>query len=395
LDLVIAAGGNEYSGTDEAMKQRAYLNDGTGNFQRMDFEGVFMTASCVLPTDFNQDGLVDLFFGARAVPWKYGVTPKSVLLQNLGDDRFEDVTEKIGGGLQNVGLVKNGAWSDIDNDGDDDLVLAVEWEPITLFLNDDGTFEKKPINDLTGWWNFVLPHDFDGDGDIDLLAGNVGKNAKLKPTSEHPIRLYINDFDDNDQAEQILTYYSDGTERPFANFEELTSQLSVLKKKFLLAKDFANASLVDLFGEEKLKEALIREANTFQSMYFENTGDLQYVAHDLPDELQFSTLNTASLFDLDQNGKMEVVLGGNFYQSTIQLGRFDASYGHVLSFSNDGSMKVYPLGNIPVKNEVRRIEPVKSGNDTFFIFAKNNEAVQVLKPVLREKISLRQNENYN
>ncbi|MFN0037776.1 MAG: VCBS repeat-containing protein, partial [Saprospiraceae bacterium] len=324
LDLVVAAGGNEWRGTDEAMKQRAYLNDGKGNFQRMDFPGLYMTAACVLPCDFNNDGLVDFFFGARALPWNHGLTPSSALMLNKGNGQFEDVAEKIGGGMQQAGMVKNGAWADMDGDGDDDLLLAIEWEPLTVFLNNltpspngEGrgvAFQKTPINDLSGWWNFALPHDFDGDGDLDILAGNLGQNSKLKPTREQPVRMHISDFDNNGQVEPILTYFVKGQEIPFSNHAEIMKQLPSLKKKFLYAKDFAKASVPEIFGKDKLAKSVLREANTFSSMYFENTGGLNFKAHPLPDELQFSTLNAYALADLDGDGKNEIVLGGNFYE---------------------------------------------------------------------------------
>ncbi len=384
LDLVIAAGGNEFWGEQEAMKQRGFLNDGQGNFERMVFPDMFMTASCVLPADFNNDGLVDFFFGARALPWNFGITPNSVLLQNNGKGGFENVTEKIGGGMNEVGLVKNGVWADIDGDGDSDLLLAVEWEPITMFLNDDGHFEKTTVNNLSGWWNFVLPHDFDGDGDMDILAGNLGGNSRLKPTPAEPVRLYVNDFDDNDQVEPILTYYLDGREIPFANYSELTKQLVHLKKKYLYARDFAAASMEDLFGKEKLGNAVVREANTFHSMYFENTGNMKFKSHPLPDRLQFSTLNAAQLADVNNDGKMEILLGGNFYDSNIAMGRYDAGGGHVLSISKNGQMEVYPLGDVKVKEQVRRIEPVKIGDDIYFIFGKNDADTQVILPIFQK-----------
>ena len=144
-----------------------------------------------------------------------------------------------------------------------------------------------------------------------------------------------------------------------------------MKKKYLKSKDFANATISEIFGKQKLEEAVVREANTLQSMYFENTGGMKFVAHDLPDALQLSTVQAASLFDLDNDGKEEVLLGGNFYQCNTQLGRYDASYGHVLRIGSKGMMEVYPLGNVAVKNEVRRIGQVKSGTETIFIFAKN------------------------
>jgi hypothetical protein len=386
-DLVVAAGGNEFRDTSEAMKQRFYLNDGHGNFQRKDFKGVYMTASCVLPADFNGDGLVDFFLGARSLPWNYGLTPPSVLLLNKGNGDFEDVTLKMAKGLRDVGLVKNGTWTDFDGDGDHDLLLAVEWEPLIVFLNNGGHFEKKTLETGRGWWNFVLTHDFDGDGDVDILAGNLGENAKFKPTPEQPVRLYVNDFDDNGQIEQILTYYVKGREIPFANHAEITKQLPILKKKYLYAKDFAKASVAELVGKDKLAKSVLRTADNFKSTYFENTGNLAFRAHRLPDVLQFSTLNAAALADLDGDGKQEVILGGNFYECNIEMGRYDANYGNVLRIGRDGKMEVFPLGDLIVKGQVRRIEPLTINGKQHFVFARNNMEAVVLKsenaPALR------------
>jgi len=209
LDLAIASGGNEYRGTAEAMTQRVFMNDGKGNFTKVTMPEVYMTASCVLPADMNGDGLIDLFFGARAEPWNYGKTPKSYLMLNQGNGKFKNATNEIAPELQNVGLVKGGSWTDIDGDGKPDLILAMEWDAIQIFKNENGKLKKEPLNGMKGWWNFVLPHDFDGDGDIDILAGNLGENSKFKPTNEEPVKLYVNDFDDNKQIEQILTSFTD------------------------------------------------------------------------------------------------------------------------------------------------------------------------------------------
>ena len=389
LDLAIAAGGNEYRDQDEAMKQRWYQNDGKGNFQRIDLKGIFMTASCVLPVDFNGDGLTDLFYGGRAVPWKYGLTPNSYLLQNKGNGNFEDVTQAAAPGLQDIGLVKNGAWNDIDGDGDQDLQLAVEWEALTVFLNQGGNFEKKTLETGKGWWNFVLTHDFDGDGDQDILAGNLGENAKFKPSSDEPVRLYVNDFDDNGQTETILTYFLKGREIPFANHAEMMKQLPMLKKKYLLSKEFAKATVAELVGKEKLAKAVIRTADNFKSTYFENTGNLNFKAHVLPDELQFSTLNAAALADLDGDGRQEVLLGGNFYECNIEMGRYDAGDGNVLSIGKEGQMAVYSLGDVQVKGQVRRIEALKAGGRTVYVFARNNMKAVVLEPEKAPRLSHR------
>lgn len=380
LDLAVASGGNEYRDQNEPMHQHIYLNDGHGNMTRKDLDGIFMTASCVLAADFNHDGLIDLFYGARAVPWNYGVTPRSALLLNRGNGNFEDVAEKIGGGLAEAGLIKSGTWCDIDQDGDPDLLLAIEWEPPTLFVNNNGTFQKKVLNNMTGWWNFLLPYDFDGDGDIDILAGNLGENNKFHPTPDQPVRMYVNDFDDNQQIEQILTYYVKGKEIPFANYAEITKQLPIIKKKYLLAKNFSKASLQDLFGKEKLEKAIHREANTFESMYFENTGNLSFKAHQLPDVLQYSPIKAASIADLDGDGQPEILLGGNFYESNIEMGRYDANYGNVLKIGKDGKMDVFPLGDLRLRGQVRRIAQVKRQGKTAFIFARNDDKALVIKP---------------
>ncbi len=379
LDLVIASGGNEWRARDEAMKQRYYLNDGKGNLERRDFPGAFATASCVRPCDFNKDGLVDFFIGARAQPWNYGLTPSSYLFQNKGDGTFESVAEKIGGGLQHAGLVKNAAWADLDADGDQDLLLAMEWEPLTVFLNNGSNFIKKQLNDQSGWWNFALPCDFDGDGDLDILAGNLGQNSRFHPTPSEPVRMYVADFDNNGQLDQILTYYLKNKELPFATFEELTKTIPGLKKKFLYAKDFAKANLPEIFGKDQLSKSVKREANTFESIYFENMGGMQFKAHPLPDQLQFSTLNSCALHDIDGDGRMEAILGGNFYECNIEMGRYDANFGNVLRIGKNGDLQVYPLGDLRITGQVRRIEPIKIGKKTAFVFARNNESCVLIQ----------------
>lgn len=387
LDLVVASGGNEFWGKHEALLQRVYVNDGKGNFtvEKTMFGETYMTASCVLPTDFNQDGLTDFFFGGRAVPWNYGKTPRSYLFENKGNGKFIDVTTKYSEGLSQTGMVKNGRWYDMDEDGDQDLVLAVEWHPVQIYLNENNHFTKLEIGEWKGWWNFVLPYDFDGDGDVDILAGNTGKNTKLKPDFDHPIRLYVNDFDENEQIEQILTYYLGGREIPFATYEELTKQLPNLKKKFLYAKDFSEATLDDLVGSEKLADSEVLEVNTLQSVYFENTGNkFEYKKHDLPDELQFSTLNTALIYDVHNDGSKEILIGENFYGNNVEMGRSDAGFGHILTIMEGTQFSISSIGSIAIKGQVMSIKLLNSANGPFILFAKNNDSLQIISPQLNQ-----------
>lgn len=377
LDLVIASGGNEYKLGSKELVQRAYLNDGRGGFERADlFPGALLTASCVIPMDVDGDGWQDLFFGARAVPWQYGLPPKSFLYRNKGDGTFEEVIADIAPDLQKVGMVKNGAWADIDGDGDGDLILAVEWEAVQLFINDNGQLKRRSIGDAKGWWNVVFPHDMDGDGDLDILAGNFGKNSRLQPTTEEPLRCYVDDFDDNSQIEQVLTYYLQGKEIPFANYAELTKQMVSLKKRYLYAKDMAGASPAEIFGKEKLEQALVHEVNTLQSVYFENKGiDKEFVMHNLPNKAQFSTVNAVIPVNTEDAG---LILAGNFLGANIEMGWYDANYGMLLRRQEDGTLSTNGLGECRVKGQVRRVRRINIQGRDCIIFAKNNEKVQVL-----------------
>jgi len=377
LDLIVASGGNEFRGEHEALKQRAYLNDGKGNFERKDlFQNVFLTASCVLPADFNGDGNLDFFFGARAVPWNYGTPPTSYLFVNKGDGTF--ASEELKG----AGMVKDGTWCDLDADGDLDLVLAAEWQSILIFKNENGQLNKTELNDASGWWNTIISGDFDGDGDLDLMAGNAGLNTKLKPSKTQPIKMFVNDFDENDQIEQILTYHVEGREIPFATYAELTKQLVQLKKKFLYSRDFAAASLEDLFGKEKLASAKVYEVNTFKSVFFENQGDGEsFIMHPLPDEAQFSTLNAIAPMKEDKR----FLLGGNSAQANIEMGWYDASYGQVLEIGKDEKMSIHPIQS-SIQGEVRRIEAINIQGETHYVIARNDEQLIVLRSFTDSKL---------
>ena len=386
LDLVVASGGNEYSGTSDYLKQRAYINDGTGEFERQDlFKGVYMTAACVLPADVNNDGYIDLFFGGRAVPKNYGKIPESYLFINKKNGEFDEVTDQYHDQLKKIGLVKDGNWADIDQDGDPDLILAVEWEPVKIFINNLDSFSLTNAGDQQGWWNFVLPFDFDQDGDLDIVAGNVGKNSRLKPNTDQPLRMYVEDFDGNGQIEQILTYFLGGREIPFASYAELTGQMVSLKKKYLYASDLAQASVEDLFGKEKLRNARIFEANNLASGIFENTGaGSNFTFRPLPDPVQWSTLEAGVVHDFGPKHGKQILLGGNFYDCNIEMGRYDANFGNLVGFKN-GNFELYPFGDLTIKGQVRRIEAIEIAGVTHFIMAKNNAELQIIQPMASEK----------
>ncbi len=380
-DLIVASGGNEFYGDDTMLTPRVYLNNGKGVFYKREnaFDSLFVNASCVKPFDFNGDGNMDLFVGGRSVPWKYGQIPKSYLLQNDGTGKFKDVTDKYAKGLSDIGFVTSALWYDINKDGYKDLILTLEWGGIVAFINHHGVFTKKILTDKKGWWNFVLPVDLNNDGNIDLVAGNLGLNSRLKASEKEPVRLYYNDFDDNGNKEQVLTYYLDGKEIEFASIGELEKQMPIIKKRFLYAKDFAKASLNDIFTKEKLESADTLTANYFSNAILLNDGKLNFSVHPLPWQAQLSTYKTAVVVDANGDNLPDILIAGNYYENNIQMGRNDADYGTILINKGSGKFDAEPLNGLQIKGQVRHISEINIGNKKAFILARNNDSTMIIQ----------------
>jgi hypothetical protein len=381
-DLVIATGGNEYYGNDEHLLPRVYLNDGKAHFTRLKnaFSDLYETFSCVVPYDFNGDGYVDLFLGGRTIPWQYGEIPRSYLLQNDGTGEFIDVTDKYAKDLSKIGMVTNAVWCDLDKDGDKDLIVSCEWGGITAFINNKGTFTKKQLTDKNGWWNFILPVDIDNDGDTDLIAGNLGWNSRLKASAQEPVRMYYNDFDDNGTKEQVLTYYLNGKEIPFANKDELQRQMPGLKKKFLYAEDFAKAKIDEIFSPKKLKEARLFTADYFANAILINDGKMNFTVKAMPWEAQLSPYRDAAVVDANGDNLPDILLGGNYYDNNIQMGRYDADFGTLLVNKGNGNFVCENLNGLAIKGQVRHIRKIdvtKKGEA--YILARNSDSTMVIQ----------------
>ncbi len=382
MDLLVASGGNEFFGNSEMLLPRIYLNDGKGNFARKKdaFEAnTQLTASCIKPYDFNGDGFIDLFIGSRAIPWEYSKTPTSYLLQNDGTGKFLNVTNKYNADLAKIGLVTNAAWTDLDKDGKKDLVVSLEWGGIVAFKNNKTSFEKKIISDKLGWWNFVFPLDVNGDGNEDLIAGNLGENNRFYANEENPVNLYYNDFDDNGKKEQFLTYFLLGREIPFADKDELTKHLPSLKKKFLYAEDFAKSPLQDILGKDKITKAEKLRVNYFSNSFLINNGNWNFNVQAFPWQAQLSCYKTAAVINYTKDSLPNILLGGNFYQSNIRLGKYDADYGTILSNRGKNIFAAENIIDIIIKGEVKHILPITIKGEKAFILVKNNDPVQIIK----------------
>ncbi|HSC39295.1 MAG TPA: VCBS repeat-containing protein, partial [Chitinophagaceae bacterium] len=381
IDLVVASGGNEYYGHDEYLTPRVYLNDGRGHLERKEkaFDSLYMTASCVAPCDFNGDGYIDLFIGGRDVPWEYGQSPRSYLLQNDGTGKFTDVTAARAKELVYTGFVTQALWFDLDKDGDKDLLVCTEWGGIYAYINNKGSFTKKQLTDKKGWWNFILPCDINNDGQIDLIAGNLGLNSRLKASAKEPVRLYYNDFDGNGKKEQVLTYYMEGREIPFANKMELEKQMPILKKRFLYAGDFAKASLQEMFTVEKLDKADTLTADYFANAVLINKGNGQFETQALPWEAQLAPYRDAVVVDANGDNLPDILLVGNYYDNNIEMGRYDADYATILLNKGKGIFKAESLNGLQVKGQTRRIRPVTIDHKQAFVLARNNDSTMVIR----------------
>ncbi len=380
-DLVIASGGNEYYGNDEHLLPRVYLNDGKGNLIKKSdaFTNIYMTASCVLPYDVNGDGFMDLFIGGRSVPSNYGQIPTSYLLLNDGTGRFRDVTRQYAESLSGIGFVTGGLWYDIDKDGDKDLLLSLEWDGIVAFINHKNHFTKQYLTDKKGWWNCLLPVDIDNDGDVDLVAGNLGLNSRLQASYQQPVRMYYNDFDNNGTKEQLLTYYLNNKELVFANKEELQKQMPGLKKDFLYAEDFAKASLSDLFSKDKLHDSQIFTANYFSNAILINDGNMHFSMQAMPWQAQLSPFKTATVVDANNDDLPDILLFGNYDENNIEMGRYDADFGTLLINKGHHQFAAQSLNGLQVEGEVREMKSISVADKPAFILSRNNDSAMIIQ----------------
>jgi hypothetical protein len=383
MDLVVISGGNEYSGKSAYRKPRLYVNDGKGSFSKSTgMPEIFLTGSCVAVSDIDNDGDQDMFIGGRSIPWRYGIPADSYILVNDGHGGFSDETKAIAPGLANFGFVKDAIWIDIDNDKRKDLVIAAEWSPVRVFLQDAHhvKFAESAIeglNDSNGWWNVLLPFDMDNDGDTDIVAGNLGLNSKLKATTEQPVSMYVSDFDKNDSTDQIIAHYIQGKQYPFATRDELTKQMPFLKKRFLSYHKFAKSTLLDIFPEDLLETGKRYDAYQFQSVVFENVGS-KFILRPLPRAAQISTVNAITAGDFNGDGISDLVIAGNFYPVNVQLGRNDGSYGLLLEGTRSKKFVEVPatISGLSITGEVRHLMPVSVNGKIHYLAVRNNDKVE-------------------
>jgi enediyne biosynthesis protein E4 len=386
LDLIVASGGNQAKQGSPYLTTRLYINDGRANFSRIveGFPSISTNASCVRAGDFNGDGKVDVFIGSRSVPGNYGEVPSSYLLLNEGHGKFTNITASAAPDLQTLGMVTDARWADLDKDGRNELVAVGDWMAITIMKFDHGKLKKvTEIPHSTGWWNCVTVADIDEDGDLDVAAGNNGLNSRIRASTKHPAKLYINDFDKNGQKECVLTYFkADGKAYPYFLKGEIQMQIPQLKTKFLRFADYAGKTINEVFTEEQLQHASVLSVEQTQTTVFLNEGKGSFSIQPLPIHAQFAPVFSIIATDMNDDGIKDLFMAGNFFGLRPQDGRFDASYGTtLLGNGKQGFTFLQPSeSGLFIKGEARDVTAIKMKNgNSCIIVAMNNSPLYLFK----------------
>jgi len=389
-DLYVVSGGNEFWGDHDALQDRLYLNDGKGNFRRdaAALPRFSETGSCVAVGDWNGDGLPDLFVGRRVVAGKYGVAPRSYLLENDGTGHFRDVTLEKAPALAQAGMVTAATWIDYDHDGRLDLIVTGEWMPVRVFHQENGRLVDRTaqagLGGTEGWWNSVAAVDLNGDGRDDLVLGNLGLNSYLRASPAEPARLYVRDFGHNGASEPILTFYKHGVSYPLAGRDELVGLIPELRSRYPSYADFGASRIDDIFPAAELQRATLLEARVFASSVALNNGDGTFTLQPLPVEAQFAPVYAALAGDFDGDGRTDLLLAGNVYGVQPALGRYDASYGLLLSGRGDGRFTAVDMeqSHLVIDGEVRHLGLVRRANGgRLIVVARNDARLQILRPL--------------
>jgi hypothetical protein len=390
MDLYIAAGGYENPPNDLRYTDKLYINDGKGNFT-LDTTALprnLTSKSCVRAIDYDNDGDLDLFIAGRVDPWNYPKPVSCAIYRNDTKDgkvKFTDVTSAVAKPLLNIGMVSDAIWTDFDNDGWQDLVLAGEWMPVKFLKNDHGQFRDvtatSQIGNQIGWWNSIIAGDFDNDGKMDYIVSNLGENSFYKASDQYPVSVYAKDFYNQGIEQCLLTSFikdkQGGEKKEFVcdARDDVISQLPFLKKRFLTYKDFGVATFAQLFTPQELENAIKYSANNFKSVLIRNNGNGHFAMEPLPDMAQYSAINGMVTDDFDGDGNLDICMNTNDYGTVPSFGRYDALNGLILK--GDGKGKFTPLNSLQsgifIPGNGKALVKLRSSDGKYLIAASQNK----------------------
>lgn len=358
LDLYVVSGGCSFPTGSDNYQDRLYLNDGSGNFIKSEgsLPGITASGSSVIAGDYDRDGDLDLFVGGRIVPRAYPMPARSFILRNdtppisqgkLRRVAFTDVTDEIAPGLSGAGLVTAALWTDYDNDGWLDLITTGEFMPIRFYHNEKGLFrdmtESSGLRNSFGWWNSLAGGDFDEDGDIDYIAGNLGLNSQYQASPKEPLSIYASDYDKDGRIDPVMSYYIQGVNYIAHSRDDIIEQISAMQTRFKTYEAYSRVTFEETFLPSELSSAYVIKSNSFESSYIENLGGGKFAIRPLDTEVQFAPVYGMTIADYDQDGHLDVLLVGNSYATEVSTGRYDASIGVYLK--GDGHGGLFPIPN--------------------------------------------------
>jgi hypothetical protein len=407
LDLYIARGGYAEAAGSPSYQDRIYINDGKGNFK----EAVgalpqnFTSKLCVKAIDYNKDGKLDLFVSGRVEPWNYPKPVSSFILRNDSKDgviKFTDVTSTVAKDLNHIGLVCDAVFSDFDNDGWPDLILTGEWMPVTFLKNDHGIFKnvtpKTGISDKIGWWNTIAAGDFNHDGRIDYIVGNVGLNTFYKASDEYPVYITAKDFDNNGSYDAFPSLFlkdknGDLKEFPVNSRDDIIKQVIGMRVKFQNYKTYAVATMDSVITPEMRNGAIRLKANTLESCFLRNDGNGKFTMQPLPIEAQTSQLDGMVVDDFDGDGNLDVAISGNDFGTEVMTGRYDAFNGLLLKGDGAGNFKPLTIqqSGIYIPGDGKALVKLMGAKGDYLLAASQNrdalEIFQLKRPVHAVKLS--------
>jgi len=378
LDLFTGGGGNFTSESSSSFQNQLFLNDGKGNFSLKRGAFPIINANCgaAVPFDYDGDGYPDLFIGNRSVPQNYGISPRSYILHNDGQGKFTNVTSSIAPAFYNLGMVTSAAVSDINGDGKKDLIICGDWMYPHIFSFDGKHFEElqSGLENTKGWWQSMAVTDVDNDGDVDLILGNLGENFYLRPDADHPVKLWIKDFDNNGTLDKILSYTVNGNDFPVFVKKDLTEQMPLLKSVNISNHEFAKKTIAELFAGD-MENAQVKVVNYAASCIAINDGKGHFSIRKLPVAMQLSSVNAILIEDVNKDGFPDIISGGNFFDLLPQFGRLDASFGNVLINDKKGNFITMPaiVSGIDLRGQIRDIVSFKRKNENCIVFLENND----------------------
>lgn len=387
-DLYVTSGGNEFSSSSAALLDRLYMNLGNSRFERsaqpLPVLTSFESTSTVSAADVDGDGDVDLFVGVRLIPFLYGMPANGYILINDGQGNFANVSDTVAPQLQQVGMITDSRWVDVNQDHQMDLVLVGEWMPVTVFIQEAGQWVNRTkefgLQNSNGWYHALEVGDFNQDGKIDLVAGNHGLNSRFRANEQEPVTLYLNDFDHNGTMEQIISRFDQGISYPLVLRNDLVAQIPSLKKKYLHFSDYRSKTMNDIFTPEQLNESMILNAYSFETSLFLNNGNA-FEKMTLPIQAQFSPVYSILADDFNHDGHQDLLMGGNLYRAKPETGIYAASYGLLLSGNGTGRFvaESSTRSGVLIKGEIRSMKHIGFKKKKAVLVGKNNDALEVLR----------------